>query len=164
MLPFDFFFRTAAKAKTTEYHVALKDLSPQERSHALLPYVVVMDIVIDAAVKEGTKKFKEHSAARAAITSYEAYLKEESKDDHHARARLIMADWRYARFRNCYRKEFCLFEIGMAPTISDQAKAFYKSLRLILLSYGTEKAGIAPKSGMERKVEALLGQLRKAKR
>ena len=73
-----------------------------------------------------------------------------------------MRDFRYCRYRRTHNKEYSMFKCGLSPTISDEGKAAWVALKAAMLMHcqAVEKEGVAPKSDLERRLDAICRKLK----
>jgi hypothetical protein len=148
-------FQTSAKAKTQALHDRLMGVPKQQRKAIGLPPHA---LVVESTVEEG-KKFtaaKGDAELLAPFTEYAQYL--DSVETPEERLELILSDFRYARWRTTFHKNRAIFELAVSPIASQQAHRLLKAVTKMLCKYagGEAKHGIAPKSGLELRLEQAL--------
>jgi hypothetical protein len=144
-----------AKSKTKDFHDHIQLIPKHERKATLPPYLLVADSCFTIGKKIALEDYDSEHAVHRAFAAYSDYL---DQLDPPARAAALMEDWRYARFRTTHTASRSLLEIGVSPIASQYARPALKALiQLVTDKYnGVPKAGIAPKTRQEQRIEAAL--------
>jgi hypothetical protein len=150
-----------AKEATGQYHRAVMEIPKESRGSQLPPFILVVIALFTFASEVAVAQLPDHSRLRHDITAYMAELTMAEESGATAKADRLLADFRYARFRRTHKPEFVMLEFGMSALVTDTAKAAWSAVKAIMISIAgaVEKHGIAPKSDMERRVEAILRRI-----
>jgi hypothetical protein len=74
---------------------------------------------------------------------------------------LVLDQVRYARTRGTYAKRLTLIEVGVGCLAPESARFWAVAKKVLKIGFkGRARAGIAPKSGIERRIEATLKRLK----
>jgi hypothetical protein len=150
-------FIELSKQDTSEYAKTNSTLPLEMRQTMPPPFVLVWKRVVEWG--KGVIAKDPHKWAEAAQL-FAAYEEQFSKiEDQNERALAVAATVRYCRIRTTFRKERRILEV--AAHLETGADKVWEQLRLMMETLGaTRKHGIAPKSGIERRVEKVLKKLR----
>jgi hypothetical protein len=115
-------------------------------------------LVVDAMIVHGQAlailSYPEGHKVRLAFIAYEEHIASQLETPSD-RASILLEDFRYARFRTTHTRSRTLMEIGLSPVASPQAAALLKSITMLgkAALNGVIKAGVAPKTGLENRIE-----------
>jgi hypothetical protein len=152
--------QTSAKEATGLYHQHVMALPKEERRGTAAPFLLVVDSMIVQGQALAILTYPEGHKVRLAFTAYENYITvtSESQTD---RLQILLEDFRFARFRTTHTKSRTLMEIGISPTASSHAAPILKAITQLANDAlnGVVKAGVAPKTGMEVRIEQAMKAL-----
>ena len=160
LLPASTALVTRAKADTKAKHNARKGFSKEELAAESPQYITVYYRTIEFGFElchnlaVDTPEYQRINAYWREL----GQLKSKSMKDLEQR---LLLDCRFARIRTCYDPNMAMLEMGIA-TMEDSVAAVWVSIRHLMVTYSSAviKRGIAPKSGLERRVEMQLRRLR----
>jgi hypothetical protein len=147
-----------AKKDTSEFHTIMKTASPEERDAAYPTHVLVWRHVVIFAKKATEMHLDQQDPDRLHVCRYADDLERLSGE---TQAEFIADQIRYCRLRSTYAKRFTMLEVGVACMAPESARLWAITKRLMVRYFRTRmRCGVAPKSGMERRIEATLRRLR----
>jgi hypothetical protein len=148
-------FQLGAKKKTQALHDRLLTIPKNQRKAVgIAPHA----LVVEATAEVGMQLLKEKGDTALLVPFTEYVHTLDVTETPEERLETILSDFRYARWRNTYHKNRSIFELAISPIASPQAHAFMKAVIKTLVKYcgGEMKHGIAPKSGLELRLEQAL--------
>jgi hypothetical protein len=150
--------QNAAKEATTAFHNAAMAIDKAARRVLIPPFILVVDAILNRAKEAADNMLDDMDRARVAITSYVGLLAELEAENPLKKPQRLLRDWRFARFRTTWNREFAMLEVGLSMTRTQQATNAWDAVHMLLTTKlgFEEKHGIAPKADVVRRLEAAL--------
>jgi hypothetical protein len=157
-IPSNLAFIESSKSATKEYSTMASDVPAEKQSDLPPPYVLVWQALIDWALAQVADHPGKWLNLEAALQEYNG--KFDSEMEILARMHLVSEMVRYTRIKTTYRPDRRILEVGtnLEPTA---ANLWIQIREGPLRAVGSlPKRGIAPKGGLERRVEKVLRRIK----
>jgi hypothetical protein len=146
------------KTALSDYHKVMKAASKGEQEKAFPPFVVVWITFVNWLANVAPPILVGQVEDLAVVSRYATELAALPFD---SQVTLVLDQVRYARTRGTYAKRLTLIEVGVGCLAPESAKFWSVAKKVLKMGFkGRARAGIAPKSGIERRIEATLKRLK----
>jgi hypothetical protein len=147
--------QVTAKQRTELFHEHVQALSQEERRGNMPPFLLVADTVVEECTDIAIKNYQEDHHTRRALSAYRQHLQSFEPAE---RLATLLEDWRFCRFKTTHTASRSMLEIGVSPACSEHARPVLKAiLHVMKHEYnGVSKAGTAPKTRIEQRIEAAM--------
>ena len=150
-------FQICCKKMTGDYHDQLVEMPKAHRRKCAPPFILVIDGMLVTAVKVA-EHLPEDDSLRRVFKVYPAELLNLTPED---KVNRLLADWRYACWRNTHLRTRANFEVAISPVASPIAgKDMTAFMKISKLKAGGEiKSGAALKTAIELRLEQAMRSL-----